>query len=186
MFSVEECELVGAFIGDGHVYRGFRKYIVGFTGDKIKDAAYFDYLCSLIKTAWDIEKKPFFRSGGLRIVFQSKQIALRLHDFFKLPKGHKCYTVTIPQALASDWSNAKHVLRGLIDTDGSVFVSKKPGIEKYPSLEITTTSPELAKQVRAILLAQGFRVANLRWSISKRSKVPSYKICLYGWKNLQK
>lgn len=184
MISAEECELIGAFIGDGHVYRGFRKYIVGFTGDRVNDAAYFDHLRGLLKETWGIDKKPFFRSGGLRIVFQSKSVALRLENFYKFPTSAKCYSVSIPDFLISDWAYARHVLRGLVDTDGSVFVSKKPGVEKYPSLEITTVSPTLAKQVRAILVEWGFRVANLRLSYSKRSKTPAYKIALFGWKNL--
>ncbi|MBU0635912.1 hypothetical protein KKE06_02700 [Candidatus Micrarchaeota archaeon] len=185
--SENECELVGAIIGDGHIYRGFGKYLVGVTGHRTNDAEYLKHLCTLIELEWGIKKKPFFRGGGLRIVFQSKPIVERLLGFFELPFGaKKCYTVVIPSVLRNDWKYSRHVLRGLVDTDGSVFVSKKPGIDRYPSLEITTVSKELASQTRNILLSQGFRAANLRFSYSRLSTRPAYKVALFGWKNLLK
>ena len=67
-----------------------------------------------------------------------------------------------------------------------LFVSKKPRVEKYPTMEITTSSPELAEQLREILLKQGFRVGNIRKSTSKLSKLPAYRVPLYGKENLRK
>ncbi len=182
--SSGECELVGVMIGDGHVYRNFGKNLMGITGDKLSDAEYFEYLVGLIKSEWGLTVKPVFRSGGLRLVFYSKKIANRLNGLFGFPLGKKALTIQIPSFLATNWNTVKHVLRGIADTDGSVFVSKKPGIDKYPSLEITTTSNVLATQVRNSLIANGFRVSNIRVLHSKLSKNPSYKVALFGWKNL--
>jgi hypothetical protein len=95
---------------------------------------------------------------------------------------------TIPKEIFKDWNLAKHTIKGIADTDGSVFVSKKPGIEKYPCIEITTTSPNLAHQLKTLLNEKGFR-AVLR--LEKRIKINpnalhSYKISLYGKNNLKK
>ena len=73
-----------------------------------------------------------------------------------------------------------------MDTDGTVFVSRKPGIERYPTMEITTNSLNLANQIRAILLEQNFRVGNIRKSTSKFSKNPTYRVPLYGKENIRK
>ena len=73
-----------------------------------------------------------------------------------------------------------------MDTDGTVFVSKKPRIEEYPTIEITTTSKVLANQLREILLKKGFRVANIRESLSKLSKRVAYRVPLYGKENIRK
>ncbi len=186
MFSASELELVGAIIGDGHIHKS-SKYYVGFTGNKLTDKEYFAKLGALIESVWKKKARIFESSGGLRIRLYSKDLVHRLITVFSLPfNSGKCYVVKIPKGVALDYSQAKHVLRGLVDTDGSVFVSKKPGVECYPSLEITTVSSVLAEQVREILLCAGFRVTNLRRHKSKLSTVVCYKICLYGKNNLKK
>jgi hypothetical protein len=106
---------------------------------------------------------------------------------YKLPcNDGKCYIVSIPKRFAKNFNLAKHVLRGIADTDGSVFVSDKPGAPNYPSIEITTVSKTLALQAREILLSAGFRVTNLHSNWSKLSTTETYKVCLYGKTNLKK
>ena len=92
----------------------------------------------------------------------------------------------IPEIILKDWNLAKHTIRGIMDTDGTVFVSKKLWVEKYPTMEITTTSPTLAKQLRKILLQQGFKVGNIRASLSKLSVRIAYQVPLYGKENIRK
>ena len=187
LISVEECELIGALIGDGHIYKKNHKYLIGFTGNQITDKEYFTQLKNLISIAWKKEIKIKFREHAVRIQFGSKEIVARLTDFFGLPfnKG-KCYVVEIPVLLKNNWLLSKHVIRGIVDTDGSIFTANKPGCLNYPSIEITTTSNKLALQIKEILLAQGFRVAKI-WSCkSKLSNHLAYKIPLNGKVNLKK
>ncbi len=78
-----------------------------------------------------------------------------------------------------------HTLRGIFDTDGSVFTSKKKGCPAYPCIELTTTSCELAKQVKTILLMRGFRVPKIRMRYyNNNNYLPSYKVSLYGQNNI--
>ena len=72
------------------------------------------------------------------------------------------------------------------DVSNTIFVSKKPRVERYPTMEITTVSPVLALQLRESLLKRGFRVGNIRKSTSKLSKLPAYRIPLYGRENVRK
>ena len=121
------------------------------------------------------------------MVFDSKEICNFLIEGLGLPYGKgKCEKVFIPQVFLEDWNLKKSVLRGIMDSDGSIFVSKKPRINKYPSIEITTTSLKLAEQLREILLSRGFRLAKIRKSLSKTSKLPAYRIPLYGKRNVEK
>jgi len=77
-------------------------------------------------------------------------------------------------------------VRGLFDTDGTVFVANKPGSPNYPTIELTTTSKPLASQVRMVLQKQGFRTTKI-WSYrSKTSRKTAYKVGLNGRQNLQK
>lgn len=185
--SAFECELIGAIIGDGRIHEKPPKYYIGLTGHTETDKDYFKVLSNLINATWQKNPQIKVRRGGLRLRFYSKKIVERLVNTFKLPYNFgKCYKVKIPRMIASDWDYTKHTIRGIIDTDGSVFTANKPGSPNYPSIEITTTSKTLAEQLRKILIKQGFRVARI-WSYkSKNSKELLYKVPLNGKVNLKK
>lgn len=86
----------------------------------------------------------------------------------------------------SNSSLLRCVIRGIVDTDGSIFVAKKPGVDRYPSIEITTSSQKLALQLRGILIGMGFNVANIWHYKSKKGKLITYKVPLNGKKNIKK
>ncbi|MFH1225096.1 MAG: LAGLIDADG family homing endonuclease [Candidatus Diapherotrites archaeon] len=185
--SPEECELIGAYLGDGHIYKRNRKYIIGFTGNPITDAQYFENLSRLIYSAWGRVVKPKFRERAVRIKFDSKPIVERLTTTFRLPFHEgKCAKAKIPAEIEADWESAKHAIRGIVDTDGSVFVADKPGSPKYPSIEITTTSRALAEQLKELLSVAGFNVAKIWAYKSKTSVRTAYKVPLNGKANLRK
>ena len=185
--SEELAEIVGMLIGDGYIYRANRKYQIGFVGSPKTDVELFENLQKLILKEWNKQTKVKVRAGGLRLVFDSKEICNFLIEELEIPHGQgKCEKVFIPEQILNNWNLAKHTIRGIMDTDGTVFVSKKPGVEKYPTMEITTTSPTLAQQLREILLGQGFRVGNIRKSLSKLSTRFAYRVPLYGKPNIKK
>lgn len=183
----EMAELVGIYIGDGHIYRKGNKFQIGFTGNPRTDTELFERLKELIKKEWKKDVKFKIRADGLRMIFRSKEISDFLIKRLGLPYGKgKCERVIIPKEIFDNWDLSKHAIRGIMDTDGTVFISKKPRIEKYPTMEITTTSFNLAKQLRDILITQTFRVGNIRKSTSKLSKLPAYRVALYGKENVRK
>jgi hypothetical protein len=51
---------------------------------------------------------------------------------------------------------SKHIIRGLFETDGSVYFSKVNNIIRYPRIEIKTSSKRLGGQLLAILRENGF------------------------------
>jgi len=181
-------ELVGAIIGDGHIYRKKRKYQIGITGNPITDKEYFDKLKKLIFKEWNKKNiRMNVRAGGLRIVFDSKEICGFLINDLKMFHGKgKCNNIIIPQQIFDDWNLAKHSIRGIADTDGTVFVSKKPGVKKYPSIELVTTSKNLANQLKELLSNNGFRVTLREWIKKDWNVLPVYRVCLYGQVNLKR
>lgn len=180
-------EIVGIYIGDGYIYRGKGKYQIGFVGSPKTDVELFEKLKRLIKSEFNKNVKFKIRAGGLRMVFRSREICNLLIKDLELPFGMgKCERVKIPDTIFNDWNLVKYTIRGIMDTDGSIFVSKKPGIEKYPSIEITTTSITLANQLKEILSKHGFRVTNIREYFPRLGKRMSYKVALYGRINIKK
>lgn len=180
-------ELVGALIGDGYIYKNNRKYQIGFVGHPITDKDYFEHLKELIKKEWNKDAKPIFRERALRMVINSKQVVEYLVNELKIPYGKiKSKTVFIPEQIRNDWNLAKHTIRGITDTDGSVFAVKKPRVEKYPSIEITTISKILAEQAKTILEERGFRVAKIWEFNSSLMKNTGYRFGLNGKENIRK
>jgi len=148
MESFETSEFIGALLGDGNIWA--KKYELVITGDRIKDKDYFEYLSRLVEANFDYKPHIRFRSGGLRLVIRSKSIfsSIKRH----LPNGKRALSVEIPAGL-----DEKAVLRGIFDTDGSIFFSRKPGVDKYPCIEISTISCKLAEQLVELLSELGFR-----------------------------
>ena len=183
----EIAEIVGIYIGDGHIYRKGNKFQIGFTGNPITDVELFERLVELIKKEFGKYATFKVRANGLRMAFRSKEISDFLIKKLRLIYGKgKSEKIIIPEEIANTRDLAKHTIRGIMDTDGTVFVSKKPRVERYPTMEITTNSLNLANQLRTILLNQNFRVGNIRKSTSKLSKHPAYRVPLYGKENIRK
>lgn len=182
----ELAELVGILIGDGYIYCKNNHYQVGVVGHPVTDKEYFEKIRRLIRKVWNKEVKIRERFRGLRLTFSSKSIVMELINDIGLPYGHgKGKKVTIPTKIFNDWNLARHTIRGIVDTDGSIFTSNKPGSPNYPSIEITTTSKELALQLKSLLTNKGFRVANI-WSYqSKLGTCPTYRVPLNGYKNVE-
>jgi intein/homing endonuclease len=183
--SKEKAELIGAIIGDGFLHQHKNSRRIGLVGSPQTDREYFEVIKDLIRKVWDKEVKIVERERGLRITFGSKLVFNELIDL-GIPKGkEKCSKVTIPKVIREDWNLARHTIRGITDTDGSVFTSNKPGSPNYPSIEITTSSNNLAVQLKELLEEQGFRVGKI-WSYkSKLSKLRTYKVGLNGKKNVK-
>ncbi len=72
-----------------------------------------------------------------------------------LPLGPKI-NITIPDNFLKSDKLKAAVIRGIFDTDGCVYLEHRKN-KLYPSLQFSTTSGPLAKQVHEIYLALGLR-----------------------------
>lgn len=180
LITPERCEFVGALIGDGNLWTDRHRFRIELTGDPILDKDYFIYLSKLACTIFN--KAPYkfrIRYGGLRFRLQSKS-AFELLTSMGFKSGKKAKTIKIPKIIINKgWRSVKYVIRGIFDTDGTVFFSKKTYKERiYPTIEISTMSKNLATQIGQELVSNGFR-ARIRGN-DKRG----YHIGLYGCKML--
>ena len=180
-------ELIGAIIGDGHIYRKNNKYRIGFTGHPVTDKEYFTYLKDLIKKEWNKDGKIIDRGNKIQMIINSKENCLFLINDLKIPYGkEKTLRAKIPEVIRNNWFLTRKFIRGFTDTDGSVLAVRKPGVEKYLSIEITTINKELAEDIKSILESQNFRVSKV-WSFKQTmSKNLGYRFGLNGRNNLRK
>ncbi|MCD6483281.1 MAG: hypothetical protein J7K83_03375 [Candidatus Aenigmarchaeota archaeon] len=179
-------ELVGAIIGDGNLYSKNSHYRVELTGHQEKDEEYFKYLKENIEKQFGVFVKVRKRENAIRLRITSKHF-FQMISSTGIPIGFgKHLKVALPKVALEDIEIAKQVIRGIMDTDGSIFTSDKKGVKNYPTLEFTSSSRKLLDQIRDILIKLGFRTGKVRKSFSKKSNTASFKLALYGRENLKK
>jgi hypothetical protein len=177
------CEFVGAIIGDGNLWTDGSRHRIELTGNPTLDRAYFIYLSKIAFKVF--KKRPYLlkiRERGLRFRLQSKH-AFDILIELGIPAGKgKFSKVKIPeQIIAKGWNYVKWTIRGIADSDGTLFFSKKTYKSRiYPTIEIRTCSKELALQITKILRQRDFR-ARLRGN----EKI-GFHVALYGHKMLRK
>lgn len=154
-------ELLGFFIGDGHIFysKYHRKYKLEFNGNVEEDYDYFVQIYNFLKTKSDNLPRMFTWYSG-----NGKVLRLELYDKIFIEKlmslgflrGKKTFTIEIPKSVRG--KKLVSLVRGLFEADGCLYFSRSK-IGKYPSyprIEIKTSSKILLSQLKAFFISFGF------------------------------
>ncbi|MFQ6130274.1 MAG: LAGLIDADG family homing endonuclease [Candidatus Hadarchaeaceae archaeon] len=176
-------ELVGAVIGDGNLWRDSRHYRIDINGHPKLDRDYYDYLRKITRTLFD--REPYVRTrkrtGSIQFRICSKEAFRLLTEKLGLPYGRgKGQKVTIPEKFYSSWSVLMRCVRGIADTDGCFSLTQRVSGRFYPSIQISTTSANLAIQLKEILIKRGFRVYFRKQTRKKEGWNTRYCVVLSG------
>lgn len=183
--SKKLAEFIGVLIGDGYLYNNKNQHTIGVVGNPRTDMEYFHKIQNLIFVLFNLQTKIKVGGRGLRLVFGSKGVFNFITKVVGLEYGkNKGQRVKIPHFFIKENEFITDVIRGVFDTDGTIFTSDKKGLKQYPCIELTTTSISLAEQVKRILSSENFRVAGVRKYKYKHSFLISNKVSLYGKKNI--
>lgn len=165
-YTIDEkfCEFYGALMGDGclSVYKckdGYNRYEISISGDIDFDADYhLTRLKPLITEIFDVKVRAHTNKDGNErfLSIKNKYLVNHLNTEFNFSLGKKLPNLAIPaQIIALPWELKKCVIRGLFDTDGSIYAKKREGY-RYPQIAITSGSKVLIQQLYEILPAQGY------------------------------
>jgi intein/homing endonuclease len=155
--SKKLAEFVGIMIGDGTV----APYHIAITLNTITDNEYILFVASLAERLFGVKPKIYNRKGckATDIVIHSKNIV----EFCKkidLKQGDKLkHGLDIPMWVLKDRDFSKACIRGLFDTDGSLFehnYSVNGKRYSYLKLSFTSRSPVLIGRVLRTLVGLGF------------------------------
>lgn len=174
-------EFIGIMMGDGTV----STYHIGITLNATDDAEYVIFVTKLIKKLFEVHPKIYKRKGKNAVVITvaRKLLVGYLHSL-GLPIGNKIKQgLDIPTWILNNPEYARACLRGLMDTDGSVFTHtyrSKGEIYRYKKLSFTSASPALLESVQKILTQNNIQAniskTNLR--IGTRASVERYFSCI--------
>lgn len=150
--SRDLAEFVGIMMGDG----GVTKYFISITLSSERDREYAQIVSTFLKRLFGVEPKLYKRKKQYAIDIVIHRTLLT--DFcvsIGLRKGNKlAQGLVIPQWIRCNKTYTKACIRGLFDTDGSLFMhtyDSKKRTYSYPKLSFSSASPVLVQEVCTIL-----------------------------------
>ena len=179
-------ELVGVIIGDGCIrYKPkINQYYIEIVGNKDHEKEYFLYLKNLIKKETNLNSFIKIKSNCIRLRIYSKKLVEYWIYYLNLPYNKiKGENIFIPEIIRSNTSLRNDCIRGITDTDGSLFLANKGYRNDYPTIEISTTSKKLAIQIKTIL-SKNFRIGFRKFKAQNYRMI--YRISINGDKMVQK
>lgn len=147
-------EICGTIIGDGWIQSNERNMFI--TGSPTEDKPYYDnYLVQLINNELNLDlKAKLFSSWRTYGVGIYKKDIIRKFLSLGIPKGKKAKIVTIPQVFKERKKLLIPLLRGIFDTDGSIYFMKDPNtnsiLHTRPRLRITSVSERLIANIKEL------------------------------------
>jgi|CXWL01.1.fsa_nt_gi transcriptional regulator with XRE-family HTH domain len=154
--SKELAEFIGIMMGDG----GISNYQCTVSLHSVDDEAYARYVVQKIKDLFGVSPSIYTPTKArVRVIVVSRvELVKYLHEL-GLPIGNKVrQRLDIPIWIKKHWYFARMCVRGLVDTDGSVFThtyKSKGRSYSYKKLSFTSASPELVRSVAHILYEFG-------------------------------
>ena len=165
--SKELSELIGIILGDGNINFHDRKnagtYSLRICGHQINDFEYLtNFVSPLITKLFQVKPKFYSSkvSKAFYVIANSKELVNFLLNM-GLKNGNKIENqVDIPKWITKDSNFSKACLRGLIDTDGSIFrMSKKD--PKLIRMSFKNHNLQLLKTVRHTFIKLGFHPSKI-------------------------
>ncbi len=149
--SERTSEFIGAILGDGNIYDR-RPYYVEMCGNPINDLDYYkQVLLPIVSNELGKNPRLYLRDGGLRFRINQKSFVKWLKEI-GLPAGEAKGSATIPNFIASSRKLLARCIRGLYDTDGSVYFDRRHAyLKPYPRTELQMTNEALLEQVDRVL-----------------------------------
>lgn len=147
-YSEDLAEFVGIMLGDGSV----TKYQIKITLNKINDKRYSFFVIKLIKKLFGVVPTCVLskKNNALNISVSRRDLVVFCTEKLGLPVGNKIqHRINIPRWILTNKIFLARCIRGLVDTDGSVFWERHKGstLYAYPRLNFTSASPPLVQSV---------------------------------------
>ena len=178
-------EFLGAVLGDGNIcfyQRGNSVGVYGIkiAGDFIKDKDYhLNYLKRLSKNIFNLEAKEVIpKDKHERFLSLNSRALVEFFNSMGLRAGDKIKNQsTIPSWIFNEHSYIRACLRGLIDTDGSVFRMSKRDFNLI-RINFCNHNITLLKDTREAFIKLGFHpskiINNRQFYLSRQSEVGRY------------
>jgi len=156
--NINALEALGALIGDGWIGRYGRRKQVAVCGNLKKELQYGKHLSRIFAKTFGI--KPYLverkEVNTFYLIMQNSVLFDYFNREFDFPIGKKERFNT--KKFPNIWRLQIPVIRGLFDTDGSIYFDKSIAYRNpYPIIEIASKNKELKNWIMTALEKNGFR-----------------------------
>lgn len=166
-YSGDLAEFVGILLGDGHLTS---TQVTVTLGNKEND--YVRYVAGLMEKLYGISPKIITSKKGYKVVYLGSTVLVRYFKKMGLAHNKVKAQVNIPKWIFQKKDFMKQVVKGLFDTDGSVY-KLKYGIQ----LSFTNRSMPLLTSYKKILRKLGFspsQISDYRVYITKQEDIKKF------------
>lgn len=147
----ELAEIFGIINGDGHIDKEGREICI--VGNAL-EADYFNYLKDIFERNFNLKFTMFkMRPTALKLRVYSKGLVEILVKNYGFPFGHKTGKLSIPKHVFKSKEFLISYIRGLFDTDGSIYVRRK----KDMVVEIISVDKNYLNQIKEALFSLNFK-----------------------------
>ncbi|MBI4052651.1 MAG: LAGLIDADG family homing endonuclease [Candidatus Diapherotrites archaeon] len=166
--SAELAEIIGIMLGDGNcqVIKEKSIYQIRIIGHRGNDFDYLtNYTSGLFKKVFGTEFSiKFPKTGNAVVIFKQSKNLVHTLMHFGIKNGNKTTNgAAIPCWVLGKSGYLKACVRGLIDTDGSVY--PKTRRHKTPTIWFATASPTIQSSITKAFKILGYRVS--KWTQKK-------------------
>jgi len=184
--SADLAEEVGLHLGDGSMNfyknRGFYQLRGHITDDKEHYNSRIKFLYKKLYNL-DIHIRDMKSTGVIGFQIWSDAIINFKNKIIGLPLGKK------DKIMMPDVIHTKVLffsfLRGLFDTDGSLYIENKRG-KKYPRIDLKTTSKKLSSQIFELLNKYGINNSLYEYKRKEKNWNNLYSVIVRGFKNVRR
>ena len=150
-YSNELAEFIGIMLGDGHISHFQIMVTLG-----TKEYEYVEYVSKLMNRIFNTQSRIHTRKDGQRIVYVGSVEAVKWLENMGLTHNKVEYQVDVPKWIYTKTSYMQNTIRGLIDTNGSIY-KLKFGTQ----ISFCNHSYPLLRSARAILVRLGFHPSQI-------------------------
>lgn len=180
--SEELAELLGILMGDGCLCKFYNrkeqreKYLIEITGH-LRELRYYEIVIRpLFEKLFSARGYLHSRSGQNTLVFVIK--SKRIYKFFKsvgMPEGvkNKSEKFVIPEWVIANPEFIKACIRGLTDTDGTVFKSHG----RWVNIQYKFASESLTRSLHSALVKIGYHPTRIREKLQFNPESRKTNIC---------
>ena len=185
-------EFIGILLGDGHLSEGY--FNVSLNG--IDEIDYVKYVEEMILDLFNIKpKRRWARDGpsspddakALVLSVHSREIVSELLDLGMQSGNKSVNQVSVPKFVYSDRKHIIRSLKGLTDTDGSIFVDKSRGTiyVSFPNAS-KPLAKDFAKLCKHLDIDSNFYGPYYRFNPETKTTTRDYKVTILKKEDVNK
>lgn len=152
----EIAEFVGIFLGDGNFYSNGRNEQLRICLNS-RETQFSEYVSGIMYNIFKKQPGRYINNKTEIIIYcYGKEVGAKLRKMGLKP-GRKSYG--IPKWILKNKELMKACVRGLIDTDGSIY--RRSNSKNIPQLFFSSQTPEIIQDFRYCMKKLNFRISNI-------------------------